>query len=128
MIINSGNRKFRQGNSMLRPHHVALLALAGLVMAGAAWAADPVRLVLKDHRFTPSQVTVPAGERLSIEVENQDDTAAEFESHDLRVEKVIAPRGRIIVTIGPLKPGTYKFVDEYHEKTAAGTLTAVARQ
>ena len=69
-----------------------------------------------------------AGERLSIEVENQDDTAAEFESHDLRVEKVIAPRGRIIVTIGPLKPGTYKFVDEYHEKTAAGTLTAVARQ
>ncbi len=112
---------------MFRARHVAPLALAGLVMAGPAWAADPVKLMLKDHRFTPSQVTVPAGERVSIEVENQDDTPAEFESHDLRVEKVIAPRGRITVTVGPLKPGTYKFVDEYNEKTAAGTLTAVAK-
>ncbi len=74
---------------MFRARHVAPLAPAGLVMAGPAWAADPVKLMLKDHRFTPSQVTVPAGERVSIEVENQDDTPAEFESHDLRVEKVI---------------------------------------
>lgn len=112
---------------MLRPCRFGLLAVVPFLMAAPAWAADPVKLVLKDHRFTPSQVTVPAGERLSIEVENQDDAAAEFESHDLRVEKVIAPHGRIAVSVGPLKPGTYKFVDEYHEKTAAGTLTAVAK-
>ena len=99
----------------------------GAPAVGPALAADPVKLVLKDHRFTPAAVTVPAGERLSIAVENQDATPAEFESPDLRVEKVIAPRGRITVTVGPLKPGTYKFVDEYHEDTAVGTLTAVGK-
>lgn len=113
---------------MLWSRRLGPLVLAGLLAVGPAWAADPVKLVLKDHRFTPPQVTVPAGERVSIEVENQDNTPAEFESHDLRVEKIIVPHGRITVTVGPLKPGSYKFVDEYNEKTAVGTLTAVAKQ
>lgn len=108
-------------------HRIGSLALFAIVAAGSALAADPVKLVLKDHRFVPSEVKVPAGERVTIEVENQDGTPAEFESHDLRVEKVIAPRGRITVTVGPLKPGAYKFVDEYHEGTAVGTLTVVAK-
>jgi plastocyanin len=89
-------------------------------------AADPVTLTIKDHRFTPSEVTVPAGEKIHIEVVNHDATAEEFDSHDLKAEKVVAPNGRITVVIGPLKPGTYKFVGEYHESTANGTVTAVA--
>jgi plastocyanin len=108
-------------------HRIGLAALVAIVAVSPTWAADPVKLVLKDHRFAPAAVTVPAGERVSIEVENQDPTPAEFESHDLRIEKVIAPRGRITVMVGPLKPGAYKFVDEYHEDTAVGTLTAVAK-
>lgn len=35
--------------------------------------------------------------------------------------------GTISVSAGPLKPGTYKFYDEFHEQTAIGTLTAVAK-
>lgn len=103
------------------------VVLATIVTSCPAWAADSVKLVLKDHRFTPSEVTVPAGQRLAIEVENQDGTPAEFESRDLRVEKVVAPHGRITVAVGPLKPGIYKFVDEYHEDVAVGTLTAVSK-
>jgi len=29
---------------------------------------------------------------------------------------------------GPLKPGTYKFFDDYHPDTAVGTLTVVEKK
>jgi hypothetical protein len=103
-----------------------VLALGIMLFAPAtASAADPIILKLKDHRFTPSEVTVPAGQRLRIEVENQDATPAEFESSDLRIEKIVVPGGKIAVMAGPLKPGTYKFFDDYHPDTATGTMTAV---
>ena len=100
---------------------------AGLAVA-PAMAADPVQLTLKDHRFTPTEVSVPAGERFRVEMVNQDTTPAEFESSDLRVEKIIVPGGRIAVMAGPLKPGTYTFFDDYHPEAAKGTITAVERQ
>jgi heme/copper-type cytochrome/quinol oxidase subunit 2 len=92
----------------------------------AALAADAVTLTIKDHRFAPSELSVPAGERFRIEVENKDATPAEFESADLRVEKIVVPGGKIAVMVGPLKPGIYKFFDDYHPDTATGTMTAVA--
>lgn len=106
--------------------NVALLLLVlGAVPAYAADpAADPVRLTLKDHRFVPDQITVPAGERFKIEVVNEDDTPEEFESHDLKVEKIVTAGGKITLSVGPLKPGTYRFVGEYHEDTATGTIIA----
>jgi heme/copper-type cytochrome/quinol oxidase subunit 2 len=104
-----------------------LVLLCALLAAGpAALAADAVTLTIKNHQFTPSQVSVPAGERFRIEVANQDATPAEFESADLRVEKIVVPGGKIVVMVGPLKPGIYKFFDDYHPDTATGTMTAVA--
>ncbi len=84
--------------------------------------ADPIQPILKDHRFTPSQFSVPANERFQIEVVNQDPTPAEFESSDLRVEKIVVPGGRVTVRAGPLKPGTYHFFDDYHPDQAKGTV------
>jgi hypothetical protein len=114
------------------PARKILLVLAPvfalLPSAVAALAAEAVSLTIKDHRFVPSAVSVPAGERFRIEVENQDSTPAEFESHDLRVEKIVVPGGKIAVMAGPLKPGIYKFFDDYHPDTAKGTMTAVARK
>jgi hypothetical protein len=105
-----------------------VLAAMGALLpsAVAVLAAEAVTLTLKDHRFVPSEVSVPAGERFRIEVVNQDSTPAEFESADLRVEKIVVPGGRIAVMAGPLKPGIYKFFDDYHPDTATGTMTAVA--
>jgi hypothetical protein len=106
---------------------VPLATLCVLLPAGmGALAADPVTLTIKDHRFAPSELSVPAGERFRIEVENKDATPAEFESSDLRVEKIVVPGGKIAVMVGPLKPGIYKFFDDYHPDTATGTMTAVA--
>jgi hypothetical protein len=97
------------------------------VWFGVALAAEPVLLTLKDHRFVPAAVSVPANERFRIEIVNQDPTPAEFESADLRAEKIIVPGGKISVLAGPLRPGTYTFFDDYHPDTAKGIITAIEK-
>ncbi len=104
---------------------VACVAVAG--MSRPAVAADIVRLTLEQHRFNPDQATVTAGERFRIEVTNNDPTPSEFESHDLRIEKIVPAGSKVTVSAGPLRPGRYKFFDEYHPETATGTVIAVER-
>lgn len=98
------------------------LAIVGAPVSRPAFATEPVVLTLKEHAFTPSEVKAPANERFRIEVTNEDSTPAEFESRDLRAEKIIVPGGKITVMAGPLRPGTYIFFDDYHPDTAKGTL------
>ena len=81
-------------------------------------------LTIKNHRFEPTEITVPAGKRIRLVIENRDSTPEEFESHSLRVEKVIPGGSKGTVTIGPLKPGAYEFVGEFHESSAKGPLHA----
>lgn len=107
---------------MPRLGYIPIITLAATT---SAWAAEPVALSIKDHRFTPDTLSVPAGEKFKIQVTNLDDTPEEFESHDLKIEKIVVPGGTIMVTAGPLKPGSYRFVGDYHEETANGTITAV---
>ena len=91
----------------------------------AAHAADAeATLTLKDHKFEPEQLKVPAGQRLRLTVINNDKTPEEFESKPLKIEKVVPGNGRITLFIGPLKPGSYKFVGEYHEDSTKGVLIA----
>jgi plastocyanin len=102
-----------------------LIALgAGLPSAAAPAADDTFTVVIKEHRFEPAQLEVPAGKKLKLLVKNLDPTPEEFESHDLKREKIIAGKGQATINIGPLKPGTYKFVGEYHESTAQGQIVA----
>ncbi|HSD73202.1 MAG TPA: cupredoxin domain-containing protein, partial [Steroidobacteraceae bacterium] len=55
------------------------------------FAADPVefKLVIKDHRFVPAELKVPAGQKIKLVVDNQDATPEEFESYTLNREKVV---------------------------------------
>jgi heme/copper-type cytochrome/quinol oxidase subunit 2 len=91
-------------------------------------AADLFALTIKDHKFDPAELSVPADERFRLEVENRDTTPAEFESSDLRVEKIVVPGGKITVMVGPLKPGSYKFFDDYHPDTANGVMIAKPKE
>lgn len=107
------------------------LALIGLVAAAPAALAETapphtVALTLKDHRFSPDHVTVPAGQKIRIELANEDAALEEFDSDDLHVEKDVTPHGKVSFTVGPLKPGKYSFMGELHADTASGDLTAVA--
>src|ERR1700751_3296171 len=90
-----------------------LAILIPLTLPTVARAVDPVQLTLQNHRFQPDHVTVPAGERFRIELTNRDDTVDEFESYDMKFEKIVVPGGHISVFAGPLHPGTYKFFDDY---------------
>lgn len=105
-----------------------LTALACLIAFGAApaLADDPVvvELTIKDHRFEPSELKVPAGTPFVIRVKNLDSTAEEFESNPLKVEKVIAGQGEAKVRNRGLKPGRYEFFGEFHKDTAQGVLIA----
>ena len=103
-----------------------LLALALLVAVGIASPAlaDDFSLTLKDHRFEPAEIEVPANSAFTLNVTNQDPTAEEFESEGLDVEKVIAGGQTATIRLGPLDPGRYEFYGEYHEKTAKGAIVA----
>ncbi len=81
-------------------------------------------IVIKNHQFIPPQLTIPANQKLRITVDNQDPTAEEFESFDLDREQVVKGNKKIIVYIGPLKPGTYKYWGDYHQDTAKGVIVA----
>ena len=101
------------------------LTLALLSTSGAVSAAEPeVLLVIKGHRFEPSELKVPAGKRVKLVVHNQDPTPEEFESHALNREKVIPGGAKASIYIGPLKPGRYTFFGEYNEATAQGAVVA----
>lgn len=101
-----------------------LLTLAVTAPIGAMAQTPQFTLTIKEHRFVPPELTVPAGKRLRLMIDNQDSTPEEFESHSLRVEKVVPGRSKAGVSVGPLKPGAYEFVGEFHESTAKGTLYA----
>ncbi len=79
---------------------------------------------IKDHKFDPAIIEVKAGEKFKLIVKNNDKTAEEFESHDLRKEKMVRGGKQITFIIKPLKPGEYEFFGEFHMKTAQGKIVA----
>lgn len=88
----------------------------------ASAADQEVRIAIKDHKFEPSEIKVPAQQRIKLHVHNQDTTPEEFESHSLKREKVIPGGGKAVISIGPLKPGRYTFFGEFNPGTANGVL------
>jgi plastocyanin len=104
----------------------ALLAGAVVATTAPALAEDPVTLdlTIKDHVWTPAEIHVPAGRRVVLNVKNLDATAEEFDSTELKIEKVIAGGGEGTVRIRALEPGRYTFMGEYHADTAQGVVIA----
>jgi hypothetical protein len=102
----------------------ALAFAAALTVAGAAYADHDVTITIENHRFVPSEVEVPANQRITLTIVNKDATTEEFESRPLKVEKIVAGNGKITVRVGPLKPGRYPFEGEFHADTAKGVLIA----
>lgn len=102
-----------------------VLCVLGLSPSGPAAAEDaPVTIVIKNHKFEPAEVKVPANKRVTLLVDNQDVTSEEFESAELKVEKIVGGRKQMKISIGPLKPGKYRFFGEFHEATAQGVVLA----
>jgi len=102
------------------------LALGLLSVAAIASAADPppeIPLSLDKNQFQPSEVKVKANTPFVLVVTNKGAKAAEFESKDLRVEKVVPAGKTVNVRIRALKPGTYAFFDDFNQQ-ATGRIVA----
>ena len=100
-----------------------MLALTVSLLASAANADDP-QLIIKDHKFQPERLEVPAGVKFKLMVRNNDPTAEEFESFQLNREKVVPPGKAIPVFLGPLDRGEYPFFGDFHQDTAKGVIVA----
>jgi hypothetical protein len=77
---------------------------------------------IKNHKFEPEEVVIPADTKVRLIVKNLDDTIEEFESFDLKKEKIVPANSQIKVIIGPLKSGEYNFFGEFNPKTAQGKI------
>jgi len=101
-----------------------LTSVVLMALAAPALADPPIPVTLKNHRFTPSTIHVKAGVPNVIALTNEDDTADEFDSTSLKVEKVVAGHSSGNVRLRPLSPGRYPFMGEYHSQTAQGVVIA----
>jgi hypothetical protein len=107
-----------------RAANAAVLAACCALCALPAAAQNAFTLTIKDHRFSPETLKVPANQEFDLTVINADPTAEEFESNDFHVEKVIPGGKQMTFHIGPLSPGPYGFFGERHMDTALGNLFA----
>lgn len=101
------------------------MATAGMLLSLATAAAEQVhKLEIRDHRFEPAELRVPANQKIKLVIHNTDPSAEEFESYELKREKVIPPQSEGVVFVGPLAPGEYPFFGDFNQATAQGRLIA----
>jgi len=102
-----------------------ILALSFIFATSQAFAEEKeIQVKIKDHKFEPAEINVTANEDFKLIVENLDKTAEEFESHDLKKEKMIMGGKNITIPVSKLSAGEYEFFGEFHPKTAQGKIIA----
>lgn len=101
-------------------------ALVLILSSQGSMAAEnnTFEMTIKNHRFVPAEISVPAGKKVKLMIHNSDATAEEFESYELNREKIIPGGKQAVIYIGPLKAGNYPFFGEFHEDTAKGVIIA----
>lgn len=99
-------------------------AIAGVLIA-PAWAQPAgYALTIRNHQFEPTELQIPAGEKIELKVTNADPTPEEFESLSLHREKVVPGGQTVSIYIGPLPAGRYEFFGDFNPKTARGWIVA----
>ncbi len=107
--------------------HALLSLVFALFSMSTAVMADELptyKLLMKDGRIQPETLEVPANTRFRLEVKNDGPGAAEFESLELKKELVLAQGVTRTLVFFPMKPGSYKFFDDFHPETGHGQIVA----
>lgn len=110
--------------ALLIPTLSALVVLLCLPVFAQAEDLPTFKLEFADGHVVPTRLEVPVGKRFKIVVFNKGSSAIEFESVQLRKEKVLAPGADSFVVVAPLDAGEYRFFDDFHQSTAQGTIVA----
>src|SRR5581483_6972369 len=100
--INDSNRR---GDFAMRYLIFVPILTAALLTSVTVLGADDLtfNLSIKDHKFKPPELTIPAGKQVELIVKNLDPTPAEIESDDFNAEKVIPGGGEVTLRVGPLQ-------------------------
>jgi hypothetical protein len=101
----------------------AVLAFFALQAGAVADDLQTYKLELKDHKFAPAELHVPAAKPFWVVIANSEDAADEFEMSAPTVEKIIQPGAEGRVRVRPLAPGRYTFFDDFHPD-ATGAIVA----
>ena len=104
--------------------YVLLSSACSAVIAFAADTPPELTLVLEQHRFSPEELRVKANTPFVLVITNKDAEEEEFEMSSLRIEKVVPGGKTLQLRMPALKPGTYQFIGDFHEKTAKGRIIA----
>ncbi|MGE3623785.1 MAG: cupredoxin domain-containing protein [Bdellovibrionales bacterium] len=109
----------------MRIFGLAIFAAALMVAPFTLRAADMPehKISIKDKRFAPAELTIPANTKVKLVIKNEDAQAAEFESDEMHREKVVPAHEEVSVYVGPLKPGTYSFYNDFDPSKTAGKIT-----
>lgn len=100
-----------------------IILVIAMLLPVISFADQSVQTIsIKDHKFEPALITIPAGQKVKLLIENKDNTPEEFDSHALNREKIIAGNASTVIYIGPLDAGQYPFVGEFNETTAHGAI------
>lgn len=107
-------------------HPVIIAAPLVLAMLAPVQAQEipSFNLLIKAGHFIPETLEVPANTKFRLLIKNEGPGAEEFESVELKKEKVLAPGASSFLIFQPLKPGSYKFFGEFHPETAQGRIVA----
>jgi plastocyanin len=98
------------------------LALTAFAAPVSAQKAVDITISVKNNKFDPAEIEVPADTPIRLKVKNLDPKPMEFESKTLKVEKIITGNSEATINVRAQKPGKYEFFDEFHEETARGAL------
>ena len=102
-------------------HLIAILSIC-FTPSAFAYEREVHEIEIIDNKFVPNVVNASKDKVIKIKVFNRDKTIEEFESFDLKREKIVPGKKKIVITVGPLKPGEYGFFGEFHPETAQGKL------
>ncbi len=100
------------------------LLLVLLLTATPVMADDAIVVHLKNHKFSPSVIKVKANKPAMIILYNDDDSADEFDSSALKIERVVPGHNKGNIRLRALAPGKYPFMGEFHAATAQGVVIA----
>ena len=110
--------------------HFGLVLLAAVTYSSSlayspAEEEEPVFTIeFNDGAVAPLRLEVPANRRFQLLLRNNGETPAEFESAELRKEKVLAPKSSGTLVFRTLDPGEYPFFDDFHPDAPKAVLVA----
>jgi hypothetical protein len=84
------------------------------------------QLRIADREFAPKELALPARLKVKLEIRNEDAIPAEFESSDLSREVVVPGHLKVVIYLGPLEPGRYRFFNDFYPAAEGWVVVGAA--